>query len=352
MERQHGSHAAPKVRTVLNTRGSASGPSFSQSRIDPWLLERLACPRDHSLLTEERDNLVCERSHKYPVAGGIPVLLVLDETPTQWVIAESIRDAYFPEVAPAEPPVREGEVDPFVQSAVVMTSGNLYRPVAGKLPRYPIPVPPLPPGDGRTLLDVGCNWGRWTVAAARLGYRCIGIDPSLRAVKAAQRVAKAERVECHFIVGDARHLPFSSDSIGLVFSYGVLQHFSPVDAGAALVEVGRVLTHGGMSVIQMANALGVRSAYQQIARGFREAKDFEVRYWRPRNLLDTFEDLIGESTMTADCFLGLGIQSADRDLLPLSYRMLVGVSELLKRGTKRVPVLANLADSVYITSRK
>jgi len=27
----------------------------------------------------------------------------------------------------------------------------------------------LPPGDGRRLLDIGCNWGRSTIAAASAG---------------------------------------------------------------------------------------------------------------------------------------------------------------------------------------
>ena len=38
------------------------------------------------------------------------------------------------------------------------------------------------------LLDIGCSWGRWSLAAARKGYSVVGIDPSLGAVMAARRI--------------------------------------------------------------------------------------------------------------------------------------------------------------------
>ncbi len=316
------------------------------------LLEILACPRDRSRLSLDGDSLLCESSHRYPIVRGIPVLLVPEAAPTQWVFGQSIRDAYFP--SPEAPEIVEsvGDVDDYVQATIVKSSGNLYRPLIGKLARHPIPQLRLPRGDGRTFLDVGCNWGRWSIAAARLGYRTIGIDPNLSAVEAARRVARKESVDCDFIVADARHIPFTGNSIDTVFSYSVLQHFARTDVSAALAEFKRVLKYDGVSLVQMANAAGVRSAFQQMRRGFREPIDFEVRYWSVASLLEAFNDSIGPSEISADCFFGLGIQAADRDLLPFFRRLLVSGSELFRRATRFIPILTHFSDSIYIASRK
>ena len=72
------------------------------------------------------------------------------------------------------------EVDEHVRASLIKTHGNLYRGV--ELTRYPIPSFPLPDGRGRALLDVGCNWGRWTIAAARAGWRPTGIDLAKKSV--------------------------------------------------------------------------------------------------------------------------------------------------------------------------
>ena len=102
----------------------------------------------------------------------------------------------------------------------------------GRLPKYPIPDIPLEEGRGRTLVDIGCNWGRWTVAAARRGYRPIGVDPSLEALLGrAEPVCGQLGVEADFVIGDARHLPLRTASIDTAFSYSVIQHFSRAGCG-------------------------------------------------------------------------------------------------------------------------
>ena len=74
------------------------------------------------------------------------------------------------------PPVREG-IDPFVQEVIGATCGRLYEHLIADLPEYPIPELRLPPGEGRSFLEVGSNWGRWCVAAARRGYAADGDRP-------------------------------------------------------------------------------------------------------------------------------------------------------------------------------
>ena len=180
----------------------------------------------------------------------------------------------------AEPPPVEGDgVDPYVAELIVGTHGNLYRRLAQGLPRYPIPHFPLPSGAGKTLLDIGCNWGRWSIAATRAGYDAVGVDPSFEAIVAARRIATQLGAPAQYAVADARRLPFADGAFDAVFSYGVLQHFSKSDVARAVDEIARVLKPGGVSWVQMPNAFGARNAYQLARRRFREGDAFEVRYW-------------------------------------------------------------------------
>ena len=311
------------------------------------LVERLACPRDRSRLTPDGETLRCEQGHEYPFPDGIPVLVLDEADPTQpgyWANPEQIEA-----VRRAQPPEVEGDgVDPYVAELIIGTHGNLYRSLAHGIPRYPLPEFPLPPGGGQTLLDIGCNWGRWTLAAARAGYDPIGIDPSFEAIVAARRIARQLGIDAHYVVADARHLPFPDASFEVVFSYGVLQHFSKQDVRVSLREIHRVAAPTGYTWVQMPNALGARNVYQLARRRFREGDAFEVRYWTPRELRRTWSELVGPTALTTDGFFTLNPQTSDLDLLPARFRALVRVSDALKRASGRVRALTNLADSVNV----
>ena len=247
--------------------------------------------------------------------------------------------------------VSKDKIDEFVQGEVPYTSGTMYFSVQHKLTRYPIPECRLPPGNGEKLLDIGCNWGRWSIAAARKGYQPVGIDPSLDAVLAARRVSKQLGVETDFVVGDARFLPFAENSFDTVFSYGVFQHFSKENVRISLDESVRVLKPNGNTLFQMPNKYGIRQYQQHRRRGFTEGVDFEVRYWTPAELMETFEKKFGETKMTTDCYFGLGIQASDVDLLPAHFKMVVYSSEILRKISGIFRPLTKVADSVYLESK-
>ncbi len=124
--------------------------------------------------------------------------------------------------------------------------------------------------------------------------------------------------------------PFSARAFHVAFSYSVLQHFGSQALERSLGEIRRVLRDDGRMRVQMANALGIRSLYHQARRRFGKGKGFDVRYRTPQQLLTTFKRIFGDVSLAADCFLGLGIQSCDRDLLPPANRLIVDISEALK----------------------
>ena len=308
-------------------------------------MSTLLCPRDGELLNARDDALWCPAGHRYLVVDGIALLLDPTVQPTQpgyWATAEESYPSDERAVAGV------GEVDEYVRWLLRSTCGNLYD--AERISRYPIPAFPLA-GAGR-LLDLGSNWGRWTIAAARAGFEVVGIDPSLGAVRAARRVASQLNVEAEFVIADARHLPFSDGSFDVVFSYSVLQHLAAYDVAEVLGECARVLRPGGIALHQLPSVYGALSVYRQARRGFRPARGFEVRYWRPRELRNMFRQSIGPTTITADGYLTINPHAADLSELRAVARAVVRASRTLTELSRRVPVLSVFADSLWVQSTR
>jgi SAM-dependent methyltransferase/uncharacterized protein YbaR (Trm112 family) len=321
--------------------------------VDAQLLEFIVCPRDQSLLRESGRRLICEQGHSYGIVDGVPILLV-DGKEVAYTHCDAQRalaaaQTESPQLMPA--PAGD-EVDAWVNKWIAATNGALYRHLEGKLKEYPIPNLRLPPGNGRLFLEVGCNWGRWCIAAARDGYRPVGIDPSLGGIRAARHIAKQLGVEALFVVGDGRYLPFRDNAFDQVFSYSVLQHLSKENVRITLREIRRVLRPGGDTMIQMANKLGPRSIYNQMRHWFVKTAGFEVRYWLPRELLRSFREELGPTQMEVDGYFSLNPQISDLRFLPWKYRVVVQASEALRKTSRILTPLTYVADSLYLSSKK
>jgi SAM-dependent methyltransferase len=336
------------------------------------LLELLACPYDGTGLQQKGVELHCLNGHWFPLIEDVPVLLRDDVHDTIGIAFESLRLARLHLHGHNDDPLfidslaisddarrrirtditaRSTGVDPVISHLIGATNGILYRHLIGSLSDYPIPALPLPNGNGEWLLDVGCSWGRWSMAASKRGYRPVGIDPSLGAILAAKRLS--EKISAPFVgvVGDARHLPFKAAAFDAAFSYSVLQHFSKTDALTSLREIKRTLRDGGIFGIQMASAWGLRSFQAQALRRFREPESFEVRYWSPIELRHTFRDVFGDIRVSVDCYFGLGLQASDIDVMTLPKRAAIYGSEFLKDIARWFRPLTYLADSLFFEGR-
>jgi SAM-dependent methyltransferase len=300
----------------------------------------LGCPEDHSPFQLRHNVLVCGDGHTFGFEQGIPILT---KTPRH----ESIPG----NMGPCEYQHDRSSIDPFVDDWIVNTNGNLYWPLRGRLPRYPIPQWPLQAAGGRTVVDVGCSWGRWSIAAARAGYRPIGVDVHVDALAAAARVAKQLGAEADFVCGDADHLPFLPQSVDVVFSYSVLQHLERSVVLRFFAEVHRILKPGGLCLVQLPNRFGVFSLFQQFRRGFREAKtgSFEMRYWSRNQITDAVRNAgLGTPDIRADGFVSQNSQASDLDFLPGKAKLIVSLSERGRRVSEVFPLLTRFADSLWI----
>jgi len=341
----------------------------SHESIDTSLLRLLECPRDHSAVRVEGDHLCCAQDHSYPIVNGVPVFLLAEKEQTIGAATESLRAAeskigdplYVNTLGGLSESERRGierdwvagsKIDPAISHLIGTTSGLGYRHLIGRLDHYPIPDIPIGNGNRELLLDIGSNWGRWSVSAARKGWRVIGIDPSLGAILAAQRVFSKMGLDIAFVCGDARFLPFKSGTFSCAFSYSVIQHFSEEDAELALTELGRVLQRGGFAKIQMAHKGGLRSTYSRYRRGCKDSGRFRVRYWSLASMRHVFEKRIGPVFLVAEAFGGLGLLAEDRNWVSAKAKILIPISALLKKISVLVPRLIRFADSVYVVATK
>jgi SAM-dependent methyltransferase len=311
--------------------------------IDASLLRVLACPWDHTRLRTYNGGLACEQAHRFGVEQGIPVFT---DNPRRELVPRNMEPCRY-----LDP---EGSIEPFVSDWLVNTNGNLYWQARGRLRRYPVPQWPFGGGEGRLLVDVGCGWGRWTIAAARAGYSPIGVDVHIDALAAAGRVTRQIGVRADYVCGDADHLPFQSGSIDLVFSYSVLQHLERATVMRVFKEVCRVLKPRGVCLVQLPNVFGLYNMLLQTKRGFRDARSgtFEMRYWSRAEIRKAVEEAgLRNLTIHADGFFTQNPQLSDLDLLSFGGKLIVLASDAGRRAAAVLPVLTRLADSLWVEAR-
>lgn len=304
------------------------------------LLQVLACPWDHTALRACEDTLACEHGHKFAVDEGIPVFAGSPRREPTPQNMEACKDSG-----------QHGPIDKFVDDWLVNTNGNLYWRARGRLRRYPIPQWPFAGGAGKLLVDVGCSWGRWTIAASLAGFIPIGLDVHMDALAAGGRVTQQMGVGADFVCGDADHLPFHSGSVDLLFSYSVLQHLERSAVNRFFSEAARVLKPHGVCIVQLPNAFGLYNIVRQLKRGLRDARPgtFEMRYWsRPKIRQAVEEAGLENLTIRTDGFFTQNPQLSDLDLLSFPGRLIVLVSHAGRRAAALFPVLTRLADSLWI----
>jgi 2-polyprenyl-3-methyl-5-hydroxy-6-metoxy-1,4-benzoquinol methylase len=308
------------------------------------LTKILACPLDRGNLRAQDETLVCEHGHIFPVEDGTPIF------------TDAVRREAVPKNMATSPraPGPEGSIDSFVNDWVVNTNGNLYKGARGRLKRYPIPQWPSAPAAGEIVVDVGCSWGRWSVAAARAGFFPIGLDVHIDALAAAKRVSRQLGVETSQVCGDVEVLPFRSGSVDVVFSYSVLQHIDRLKVMRFFGEVARVLKPGGVCLVQLPNAYGLYSIVRQAKRGFRDAAagTFEMRYWTRGGIRRAIEKAgLRDLRLRADGFFSQDPQLSDLDLLSPVGRLVVLASHAGRKAADALPPLVRLADSLWVEAQ-
>ncbi len=193
------------------------------------------------------------------------------------------------------------------------------------------------------------------VSAGRRGYVPVGIDVELDALQATRRVLRDHGLERPVVSADLTALPFQSGTFDVVFSYSTIQHAHRQSAYRCVEEVHRVLAPGGSCVLEFPNRHGVGNVVR--GRSFTHVDEDDhaswcVRYYAVTELERLFLRVFGNFSYVADCYFGIGVQRSDLDMLPWRYKGIVLCSELLRRWSRRWPLVKKLADSIYVHATK
>ena len=127
----------------------------------------------------------------------------------------------------------------------------------------------------RRILEVGCSNGRLLIRAKGVvnAEDAVGID-----------ILKCGHSDSIMTArGDARELPLRDDSFDLVFSAGLLEHFTGDELQGVLSEQIRVLAEGGILVILVPNlTIGSARALKTFSLDlFRETRHYQ---WVPKSV--------------------------------------------------------------------
>lgn len=105
----------------------------------------------------------------------------------------------------------------------------------------------LPHLSNKMILDVGCGHGMMMEYFSENGNNIFGIDITAQSVRF-NSVRGLTVIEA-----DARDIPFADDTFDLVYSLGVIEHFSGTEQ--ALTEQVRVCKSGGIVVAVVPNLI-------------------------------------------------------------------------------------------------
>ena len=103
----------------------------------------------------------------------------------------------------------------------------------------------------KTVLDMGCGSGRFTIALSQLGAsKVVGVDLGKTGIEIGHKmVDKLKLDNVTFLRESVLHLPFNNESFDFVFCKGVLHHTNNVHRG--LSELHRVIKKGGKAYLYL-----------------------------------------------------------------------------------------------------
>ncbi len=135
---------------------------------------------------------------------------------------------------------------------------------------------------GKSVLDIGCGTGNFSLKLAKRGYRVVGVDVSEEMLAIAEKRAAADGVDIEFILMDAHRLDFADESFDCVFSMAVFEFLE--DPEKVLEEMFRAGKPGGTIIMGTINR---ESDWGKLytSRAFREDTVFKhARFFTPEDL--------------------------------------------------------------------
>jgi len=114
------------------------------------------------------------------------------------------------------------------------------------------------------ILDLCCGQGRHTLELMRRGYNAEGLDQSHYLIQRARSTAKKEGLSVRFREGDARRLPYRTDTYDVVLVLGnSFGYFDSVEEDLRiLTELRRILKPWGRVLLDVADGDYLKEHFQ------------------------------------------------------------------------------------------
>lgn len=127
------------------------------------------------------------------------------------------------------------------------------------------------------VLDVGCSNGAAVAKLAEAGREAVGVDVSVRAVRAGRKLGRDLRL------GSATDLrQFRDGEFDVVMSSDTLEHLFPEDVPAAVAEMCRVCRPGGWVCIKAPNRMDLSPEWKQAAGHDLHLTVRPIEWWAER----------------------------------------------------------------------
>ncbi|HKZ95046.1 MAG TPA: class I SAM-dependent methyltransferase [Candidatus Bathyarchaeia archaeon] len=216
---------------------------------------------------------------------------------------------------------------------------------------------PISPGEselkllgnvkGKNILEIGCGGGQNSIVLAKWGAKPVGLDISEEQIKHARKLAKKERVNVAFYVGNMEDLSaFMDESFDIVLSSFAIDYID--DFLRAFQETFRVLRKSGLFIFAVVHPIAHRGRVVRYGRKRMWAVgnyfDRRKRQWKWRAEKRTAKFNTGQRTLQDyfDLLVNTGF-SVERILEPEPYN----VDIMSEKERKKIPYAAEYYSKYY-----
>jgi 2-polyprenyl-3-methyl-5-hydroxy-6-metoxy-1,4-benzoquinol methylase len=221
---------------------------------------------------------------------------------------------------------------------------------------------------GKKMLDVGCGWGGYVVAASEMGANIYGCDIDEEVLEIAKLRARLHEVNSKYFCCQAEKLPFADEEFDCVLNWGVLEHVR--DLSLTVKGIVRVLKKGGVGFIYAPNYWQPIENHYKVLFPPKCPKSLGKLYLRllgrPAEFLDTInyidhkmiknefkkydigiEDIERRFWGTCRHFYVSALRSSNLDAsVPWTYNRLVG--EAMKAFVRIVEITLNIRQICFV----
>jgi SAM-dependent methyltransferase len=99
------------------------------------------------------------------------------------------------------------------------------------------------------VLDLGCGFGRWSIALARAGFQVKAVDISSEVIKRLTKWANQKGLSIETKVSSAQRLVSIGEKVDAVICNSVLDHMPSTEASESMLNLKNALKFGGIAYL-------------------------------------------------------------------------------------------------------